>query len=651
MAAAAAVIGVCEAAGWPFLREPVARRMAQAFGAGVRIEGDFRARLIVRPRIEASSLHIGAANGVAVPHLLQAGTVVFGWRWSDLRRWRRGEPLHLRELRAATLDAHLKRGADGRASWQLGAAPERKSADSDAALPTVGTLEVGRGQLHIDDALLALKLEVGVEGAERAERARPAAGETPVGLRATAKGRYREFAVDLQAKAERALPLVGEAGTEPDVPVTLAGSVGRSRVSFVGSAGDLLGAQRLNGALLLRGPSLSAVGDPLGVTLPRTPPFEIDGRLSHAQGVWTLKAPKLHVGQSRLVVDVNFDTRLTPPLLTGRIDGGPLRLADLGPAIGTSEGTAESGTPAPTPTQGAGRVLPDRRFDLPSLRAMNADLALSIDPLDLGTEALAEVRELRTQLRLTAGVLTLEQLQARVGGGRIAGRSALDARNNAALWSTDLSATGLRLENSVPAVRRAGNAAPYATGELRFTLKATGQGRSTAEILSTLDGRLQAQLRAGTISHLLIELAGLDIAQALGVAVSGDKPLALNCALLDARIDKGIVTPRRALADTRDSTLRAAGAVDLRNEQIGLRVTVKPKDISPLSLRAPILIGGTLSDPTVGIEAKRLAPRLAAALALSTIAGPAALLPLIEMGEKGEDPCAAAAAAATQKPK
>jgi AsmA family protein len=186
---------------------------------------------------------------------------------------------------------------------------------------------------------------------------------------------------------------------------------------------------------------------------------------------------------------------------------------------------------------------------------------------------------------------------------------------------------------------------PLASGTLDARVDVQGAGRNTAAILASLDGRASAQVRDGTVSHLLVELAGIDLAQSLGVWLRGDRPLQLSCARLDSQLAGGVVVLRQAVLETRDSTLRAEGRISLRDESLALRAQVKPKDFSLLSLRAPIVVGGSLAEPEVGIEGRRLAPRLIAALALAVAAPPAALLPLLEFGDPGTNGDKAAPAA------
>lgn len=168
-----------------------------------------------------------------------------------------------------------------------------------------------------------------------------------------------------------------------------------------------------------------------------------------------------------------------------------------------------------------------------------------------------------------------------------------------------------------------------------------GQGRSTAQILGTLNGRARASLRDGTLSHLATEAAGLDVAQALGVALRGDRPLPLRCAHVDLDVQQGIARPRLAVIDDGDSVIRVAGQLNLREETLDLRATVRPRDFSPLSLRAPITVTGTLGQPKLGVDGQKLAGKVLGAAALGAMIGPlAALLPLMDRGEESADPCA-----------
>jgi uncharacterized protein involved in outer membrane biogenesis len=381
----------------------------------------------------------------------------------------------------------------------------------------------------------------------------------------------------------------GSAGPQPLVPLRVQGSVATSRMRFEGRAGALLGTPRWDGELRGTAPSLAEVGRVLGVTLPHTPPVDLQGHIAQTRGVWHLRVDKASVGRSVLRGALRFEQRTQPPRLSGELSGPRLLLADLAPAIGARGGSSADATPA-------GRVLPRRRFDLPSLQRMDADVQMRLDTLDLGSAALAPLRDLSTRMRLQGGVLRLEQLQARVAGGQFQGSTQLEATPRGARWQAQLRVSGIDTAGWLRGWRAdtAGNSGPgapasqaYLSGELWGNLDVKGTGRSTAEILGALDGRAQFQIRDGTLSHLATEVMGLDVAQALGVAIRGDRPLALRCARLNLVATDGVLQPRPAVVDNVDSTIWLTGRVSLRDETLDLRAITRPKDWSPLSLRPP----------------------------------------------------------------
>ena len=663
-----------EASGWAFLQQPLRDALQRAAGVPVQLQGRFHARLLWRPRLQIEQLTVGSGAGVPATHLIEGRQVALAWRWADLWRWHQGGELTLRSLSADALDAQLVRLADGRASWQIGRAHEAPSAHAQL-LPRVGRLEVGDGHFVIDDQVLDTQLRVDVRGRESASTAVQDAN----GYTASVSGRYRALPLKLSMRSSGALPLLrddDDDGATPAVttPLRVEGELGASRIVFDGQAAALLGARHLDGALRFAGPSLAHVGEPLGLQLPQTPAFDLLGRLRHHDGVWNLRAERATVGRSELAGVFWYDTRSEPPRLSGRLNGPRLMLADLGPSIGAPTGGSAE---LPTSVHRAppGRLLPLQRFSVPSLRAMDADVQVAIDQLVFSTSAMTPLHSLRTNLLLDGGVLELQALSAQVAGGRLSGSTRLDGREQPARWAAQLRFSGVDVagwlrglrtaagERKAPpstdkramrqqrdAARRGNDSTPsaYLTGQLEATMDVTGAGQSTAEILSTLDGPVQVTVRDGTMSHLVTEAVGLDVAQALGVAVKGDDALPLRCARFAFVTHGGVMRLTRGVIDNPDSTIRVAGQVDLRNEQLALAARARPKDMSPISLRSPVAVTGTLSTPVVSIEPTRLAARALGAVALGALAGPlAAVIPLLDPGEaEKSDPCAAANARA-----
>jgi len=715
----------CELVGWRFLKDPLQRKLAETLGVEVRIDGPFDLHLLRPPQLSVGSFKVGAPAASGAPFLVDARDALLQWRWSDLWAYRHGEPLRVKRLEARSLEAYAKRIDAETASWKFAPSTDKKAS---AALPQFDVLRLNQGQVHVDDKLLRLVLEVQIRLNERARadglpvtpwRLARSSGpyddlsfgfaapvvrdDGPVSLRNAmltvaasdaagfsldAQGSYRDLPVTALLRAPSLMPLLSRETGQPPVMVMARASVGHTHMSYDGASVDLAG-RGLAGDFTLSGPSLAAVGEPLGVTLPTTGPFSLSGHLRRPDAVWHARIDDAKIGRSQLAGDFAYDPRPAVPMLSGQLTGKRLALGDLGPAVG-----AEPRAPAPalpkgetasdrkkaaaakpaarkppsradtqaaaTPTMAAGgarRVIPDRHFDLPSLRAMNADVNVALDELDLNTEALEALRPLRTRVLLQAGVLHLDDLEAHTAGGIVTGSTSLDANVDPARWQADLAWKDVDLAGWLAGARKSdstvsatsqpaklrqerrqaragkGKVTSYLTGELRGSLKLTGAGNSTAQILGSADGQLQAMVRDGTISHLAVEVMGLDVAQALGMVVKGDDSLPLSCAVVAIDARQGVLKPRVAVFDTRDSTLSFDGSINLGSEALDLRGTVRPKDFTVVSLRTPLLIRGTFGAPAISLEPVPLAGRVAAGAALALVNPFAAILPFLDPGD------------------
>jgi uncharacterized protein involved in outer membrane biogenesis len=201
----------------------------------------------------------------------------------------------------------------------------------------------------------------------------------------------------------------------------------------------------------------------------------------------------------------------------------------------------------------------------------------------------------------------------------------------------DLGATGLRLEQWIQQPRPKGQP-PFAAGRLSAQLALQGRGRSTAELLASAAGSGWIVWSQGRLSHLALEWAGIDLAQALGLMLVGDDGLEVGCGAAELKVRDGMVRPSVMVIDTRDSTVWVEGGLSLATERLDLTAHVEPKDFSPLALRAPLHVRGTLAAPTVQPDGGRIVRKLLPAALLAAINPLAALLPLIDRGDSEAQP-------------
>ncbi|WP_281915538.1 AsmA family protein [Caldimonas thermodepolymerans] len=635
LAALVAGLAACEVLGWPFLRPPLERQLAQRLQREVAIGSDFRLRLLGRLRVHTDQLRIGspawAAEAGQAPDFVQAQGVHLALSYAALlSAWRQhgdeAPPLRIQALEVDTIKATLWRLADGRANWQLGPPPPANRPSTRPQVPAFGRLVVGQGRLRYDDAMQRIQLRAEA----RTDEGRQAGGQAH-GLLVTGEGRWRDARVEFRLAASGALPLVApDHGARP-VPVALRASAGRATYTFEGHTVDVLRLQGFDGAFTARGDSLAAAGAPWGITLPSTPPFQLHGRLAKDGAVWQATVRQATVGRSRLAGRFTFDRRPEVPLLSGTLNGDRLVLADLGPAFGAGGGTDRRTARA--------SVLPRREFNLPALRAMDADVRVDLRELDLGTAYLRDLRPVGAHVRLQDGVLRVEDLSATTSGGTLQAGLVLDSRPDVPRWDVNLALSGVRLEQWLQArnpraeqARSGQPAPPYVTGVLGARAAFQGQGRSTAAMLGSLQGTASLWVREGQLSHLVVEASGIDLAETLGLMLSGDRQLPMQCAVMRFVAREGLLRSELGLVDTPDTTVLINGNVSLAQEQLDLQVMAHPKDFSPLSLRSPIRLHGSFSQPQVQLDAGRIGLKVLAAAALAAITPLAAVIPLIDPG-------------------
>ena len=618
-----AAFALGEVAGWPFLRAPLERTLASRLGRSVALAPDggaFSVRFLGGLRLQASRLVIGAPDWSSTPHLLDGQDVSLELGWGALwDAWR--EPgaaaLRIRRLDATRLDAHAERHADGRVSWQFGPAPSASSPTA-APLPQFGRLGVADGTLHYTDAANGTAVEAKLTLAEGS-----APDAAPSRFTLSAGGRYERLPLKLELQSGGLLPFLADEDAPEPVALKVQATLGRATLAFEGTTTGLLQGGGLNGHFRLRGPSLAAVGDPLRVTLPTTAPFVAEGELQRRGVTWLAQVAQATVGGSRVRGTFAYQAGPGRPVLTGELSGPRLLLADLGPAVGTPvEGAA---------ARGGGKVLPTRPFDLAALRVMDADVRIKLDELNLDTPKLEPLRPLRAHLLLKDGVLEIAELDARTAEGALTGRVQLDGRSDTALWKADVRWSAVLLQRWLRLARKEGEP-PWLTGRLNGNATLQGQGRSTAEILASLQGNVRTSLGGGTLSHLAVEAAGLDLAQALGVLLRGDKSLPVPCAVADLVVQNGVLQPRTLVVDASDSVLWMDGSLSLATEKMDLRVVVAPRDFSPLALRTPLRLTGPISAPTVTLARSPLTGKVGAALLLALVNPLAALLPMLDPG-------------------
>lgn len=637
-----------ERQGWPWLVQPAANVVSGLIERRVEVSGQATARARLHlwggVSLSAPSLKVGGppwasgapgdpsapdAAGVDAPWLLSLEDGELAVGYAALLRMARGGKVEIERLQARRAQAWLIRLPDGRATWQLGGPPPDEAAAREAARPpwqqlTVHEMAMGQGLFNVDDQVMGLKARVSASvvpvGPADGGTDADADGEQRWQWAALAQGTHLGLPMRMRARSSKPWRWSAERD------LVIEGSVGHARVSYNGPAPDEQGT--VAGRFSLAGPSLAAVGEAVGVTLPTTAAFQMRGSLRWEGERTQVKVDQASIGNSRLSGDFVHERGTRPPTLVGNLRGSRLALVDLGPAVGVpvQDGQAQAATPE--------RVLPDRPFNLPSLRAMDANVRVAIDVFDTGNAALQAMHDLRGRILLQGGVLKLEELSTRLAQGSVRGRLELDGRQpSQAVLVADLNVDDVRLEQWAKALQRPGRE-PLASGVLSGRIEVSGRGRSTAELLGTLGGRADLSMREGRVSHLGVELAGVDLMEGLVELLKGDDVLPIPCAQVRLEAREGVLHPAPVIITTPDSTIWADGQISLKDETLDLRTRVAPKDFSLVTLRTPLQLRGPWRDVDIKVMHPQTWLRILGAAALAAVHPLAGVLPLVDPGQR-----------------
>lgn len=638
----------CEVAGWPFLADPVQSLLTRSLHREVQISAAtdaslprFRLHLLGHPRLSVGALQVANPPWSEMGSFVDAQGIVLHTTWSALWQAGRGGPIALRQVSAKELAVKAERRDDGSASWKFDSANSDGAKRSPSGSAKSRTLMLDR--LNVDDGRFEWNdapLQVQATGTLRTPSdAHPSAAgredSQPLAWELQAQGTYRGSPMTLQVQAGKPGADALNTATMASVPLAIRLRAQGLKLDADGQIVDPLDKRQVQLNFDMSGPSLAEAGAPMGVNLPTTPAFRLKGALGNDGSAWVANVADARIGKSELSGEFRFvpsgsNKDATVARLTGSLKGSRLLLQDLGPTIGST--SSDATVDKTLASDAARRVLPDRRLDLPSLERMDADVSIALAQVDLGRPQLRDIRQLQAHLTVNDGVLSIRDMQARLAQGDLSGSLQVDGRRQPAHWHAEVQAREVKLDQWIEQTRTDGQP-PYASGRIALGLSLQGQGNSTAAVLADADGRLWSVWSDGMISHLMVEAAGLDIAQALGVYIKGDDALPVTCGALDTTISKGVAIPRVLLVDTPDSTLWGIGSVSLADERTSLELRSRPKDFSLLSLRSPIQVEGSLGAPQLSLDSAALLTKAVPAALLASINPLAALLPLVDTGE------------------
>jgi uncharacterized protein involved in outer membrane biogenesis len=601
---------------WNMLRGPIERRVSAATGREFHIYGDLDVDLSMKPRVTLGRMTLANVPGALQPQMATVDSLDFRF---DLAKSFVGDVV-LSDVLVGKPDILLEKDAKGRGNWTF--------PSGDAEWPTIQQLSVDAGRLVYRN--LPNKTDMQIDFASG-----DAAGSRLAPLIIQGKGRYAGNPLQLDGRVESPLELKDAA---KPYQIDLKARAGATRATASGGLVGPLALRDFNLDFGLSGPNLALLYPLIGVATPDTPPYQLKGRLSRKGRTWHYDDFAGTVGDSDLAGDASVDPSGERPFLRADLVSKRLDFDDLAGFVGAPPQTAPGETASEeqkieaAKLQASARVLPDDEFKLEKLRNMDADVKLRAQRINAPS---LPIEAMTGHLFVDNGVLRLDPLDFKVAGGEISSVIRLDARGKVIASSARIQARGLQLPKLFPGAKLTEDS----TGRIAGSLNLVGNGNSVANMLATSDGEVGLIMGSGRISNLLLEFAGIDIAEALKFLITGDRVVPIRCAFADFEVKQGVMESRRLAFDTTDTVIYGEGSISLRDETLDLRLKPQPKDRSFLSLRAPLRASGSFKDPAFRPDYTRVTLRGVAAAVLGSIAPPAALLAVFESGPGKDIAC------------
>lgn len=606
---------------WNWFKAPVERAVQARTGRAFHIDGNLDVDLGRIVTVRADRLRFANAGWSKQAQMASADRAELDIALWPLLRGR----VRIPEIRLTKPDLLLETGPAGHpGNWVFGA--------SDGGRPVVlGALLVQQGHLRFQDPAGRTEIDIAVDSQVGQRRH----GDAAPPIAVSGDGRWRGNPFTLKGNTASPLEL-----SESDHPfrVDLRGSAGSTRAHMRGTLTNPFQLRVFDLQLQLAGTDMAHLYPLLGIAIPSTPPYQLDGRLQRDGDRWRYQDFRGRAGDSDLAGTVQIDTAGQRPFLRADLRSQRLDFDDLAGFVGAPPRTGAGETAnAEQKAQAAklaaaDKVLPSTPYDLGKLRAMDADVRWKAQRINAPSLPL---EDMDAHLKLDDGVLLLQPLNFGVAGGDLRSDIRMDARKPTLQTRAQLSIRGVQLGKLFPDGKLAKEAAGAIGGEIALT----GSGNSIAQMLGSADGNVAVGMGKGRISNLVMELAGLDLGESLKYLVTKDREIPVRCAFGDFGVRHGVMTSRALAFDSTDTLLVGSGTIDLGQERLDLLLKAQPKDHSILALRSPLRVGGTFKDPSFRPDFKALGVRGAIAVALGSIAPPAALLATIETGPGKDIQC------------
>jgi uncharacterized protein involved in outer membrane biogenesis len=421
--------------------------------------------------------------------------------------------------------------------------------------------------------------------------------------------------------------------------------------TITGAIIDVINVTGLDLEIVARGKDLASFENIIKKPLPVKGPFNVSGHLVAAtRDQFKLSDISLLLGKSKISGSAAVDQSAKKPRLKANLFAETL---DLRAVIDQSAKQASGASKdRPATEKRSDKVFADSALQLDGLQQVNAHIDFKAKQILLPKLALDNFQ---TRVVLKDGHLSVNPIDAHIGGGKLNSRLDLKAQGNLAAGSMKLNLKKLDIDEMLKAL----DIRQDLEGVLDLDIDLTGQGNSVAALMAGLNGDVVVVLGDGKMPVKYLDLLGADFTSSLQRLLNPFSEkidrATINCAVCDFHIVDGLAKTDVLMLDDPQKTLISDGKIDLKTERLNFGIKTKPKEgigtqqtgkvsVSLSDITKPFKLGGTLARPSLELDVTGSAVTIGAALL-----GPAGWAYLLVSGTSGKKtPCEAAMEVAGQ---
>ncbi len=595
-------------------------QVEKATGRTLVIDGELNVAISLRPTLVVEGIRFANTPGAAEPDMARIARLEAQVQLMPLLR---GE-VRLDRLIIVDPQITLETDAEGRGNWTFGPLPASPDAGADGLADDKG-----------DESPLGFLAGLGEARIEGGEIVYAPAGAAPIHIaldRVVVRTAGPNAPLELEAQAtwdgEAFNATVTTASLETlaenytDLPMT---------VKATGIGATLRGEGRLTQdgvdmAIDLSAEDLSPLKSRFGIAIASDGPLQIAGQLAAGPLGIRLTGATVRLGTSDLAGDIAVALDGERPTIDANLHSGRLDLADF--TAPAPQQAAGGGPAADAANNGTGRVLPNDPLPFALLESVDANVALAVADFRMPGMTLTDID---ISVALSDGDLDADIPSLTLaGGGTI--RGAITVNATEATVQVDLNATQVALAGLT---RGALSDAVEGTVDIEVAL--TGHGRTPAEIAANLDGGVSVLMGEGRAKAQVLDSVVGGVSTLIGTLFTGDSDwTVVNCAAANFAIEGGVATSQVLLFDSAAATVAGQGTLDLRTEALDFVVTPQAK-VATLNVSTPVLVQGTLADPSFAPDPLAVARKVGGILGIF-IFPPAAVAGLGELG-RSDNPC------------